>query len=192
MKKTAGSDAGRWFFRGRISVRGRCAIRQSGRYFRRRRAPDQWHGLQHQTIKTLAAMVVDDVEKLPAHARLPELVDMGGHTVRALACGLRVEEGGDLVRHPDELVAFRHADLLSVAHAPPGAGHDAFRTGENFEFVAAHQRDQRHAGLLGRADGERRRRGNGDDEGAADDAAVFCTISTDTRLVTTTAPVLPS
>src|SRR6476620_8064451 len=37
--------------------------------------------------------------------------------------------------------------------------------GENIEILAAHQRHQRHAGLIGRADGKRGRRRDGDDEG---------------------------
>src|SRR5438552_18273644 len=40
--------------------------------------------------------------------------------------------------------------------------------GENIEIVAAHQRHQRHAGGLGRADGKCGRRGNGHNDGGAD------------------------
>ena len=39
--------------------------------------------------------------------------------------------------------------------------------GENLEVVATHQRHKRHAGLVGRANGKRRRRGNRYKDGTA-------------------------
>ncbi len=43
------------------------------------------------------------------------------------------------------------------------------RVGENLEVIAAHKRNERHAGLLGSSEGKSRRRRNRDEDRASQD-----------------------
>ena len=60
--------------------------------------------------------------------------------------------------------------------------------GEDFEAVAARDRDQRDAGVLRGAHGERGRRRDGDDDRRADASPPSAPVSTETRLVSSTTP----
>ena len=71
-----------------------------------------------------------------------------------------------------------------------GGNRNALRVGENLEFLAPHQCDQRHAGRSA----VRIASAVGAEMAMSTEApriAAFCTISTERRLVTTTAPSLP-
>ena len=70
----------------------------------------------------------EDLEKLGAHPRLPEVAQVAGDARRRIA-RLAVEEGGDLVRHVDHLVR---------RHRAPSA-HDPVGMGEEIEAAAARQ-----------------------------------------------------
>ena len=67
------------------------------------RLADMGRCLDHKRVKAIVILFQDGKE-LGTHARLPEIVDVAGHTLYRLILGLGVKEGGDLVGHIDQLV----------------------------------------------------------------------------------------
>jgi len=80
-------------------------------------------GIVAYRVPTAAAL--DDLEEVPAHAWLPELVDVVGDARHRFLVPHGFKEGGDLVRHVDKLFVarlvsrlMRHAWLLHRARVP--------------------------------------------------------------------------
>lgn len=89
-----------------------CSVAGSG-------ALDLGHGLPEERLQGRVALG-EGVDELVPHRSVPELVDVLGDGGDALLFGIGLEEGGDLVRHAQELplVSFvvSHLGSLICAH----------------------------------------------------------------------------
>jgi hypothetical protein len=93
------------------------ATRGSTRKWRgQQQVPIALQCFERERLQAFGVMLVDPLEYLTPHARIPETSDMSGDALyRDRMIGLGVEEIRDIVRHLHETVGFHQALAFSCA-----------------------------------------------------------------------------